>query len=140
MKTLQIENVMKLTSYLLGFILLFSGISKLVAFDYFTTNISSYNVIYNKNIIIHLSLVLISLEIVLGVMLCTKRYKLLSAGTIVILLSFFLSFSVYSLIIKDNPACGCFGNINMRITDINHFVLLITLMAASIFVFVKNRF
>lgn len=132
------EKIKFLLSYIIGAILLFSGIIKIFSFRHFLNVVNSYNII-PTNWVPHLSGILIFIEILLGTLLFTKKYREIGAFISTILISFFLIISIYSTVQGSNIECGCFGPLSGKVADVKHFALLIFLMTGSIFIFMKSE-
>lgn len=131
-------KITNLISYLVGAVLLFSGISKVFFFRHFLSNVDSYNILPG-GWILHLSGILIASEILLGILLFIRMYQGLSAGISTVLFSFFLTVSIYSVLQKIDIDCGCFGSMSSKVADIKHFVLLTLLLSGSTFVFIRKE-
>ncbi len=131
---LNIKNFVNMLTYLLGGMWIISGFSKFFSFSYFITVVSKLSILTDIKIIVILSSALISIEIIVGLLFFINRYRIFCTDLSIVLLSFFLALSLYSIFIGLNIKCGCFGRYSSQLTSFNHILLLIVLLFISIFI------
>lgn len=90
---------------------LFSGILKLFSIEKFVQNVLSFQIIYDKNIVLITVLFLIFIEISVGLSILFNYFPRIGLKISFTLLILFTLFIVYGMLTKQNWMCGCFGSI-----------------------------
>lgn len=96
--------------YIIAFILIFSGMSKVLDPDILTGTLQSLNILPDVLIII-LSVTLPVLEILIGIILLTKLHVRLILMITILLFAAFWIYSIFGILTGLNNECGCFGSI-----------------------------
>jgi uncharacterized membrane protein YphA (DoxX/SURF4 family) len=98
-----------LVRFFLGFIFIFSGIVKLLPIESFELKFVEIG-LSNWTIAPYLARLIIGVELFLGLMLIFNIKPHFTAISVILLLSFFIGYLIYDLIINGNESnCGCFG-------------------------------
>jgi len=110
-----------------------SAVLKILDFEYFKYTLTSYNIL-PSNIIAILSFLIITVELVLGIMILFNiSYECAVLGGIILMI-LFVMFDLWSIIYSKDWVCSCFGSIfNTKITYLTLFrniVFCITGIAA----------
>lgn len=102
--------IYNLVTYIISGILIFSGMSKIIAPEPLT-NILNILDILPEPVIILFSILLPIFEILLGILIIANVQKRITIAAAGLLFLAFLLFSVYGTISGLNSDCGCFGDI-----------------------------
>jgi len=121
---------------ILAGVFLISGLLKLLSFDTFVYSIKTYDILTHDTII-YFAITIISLEIFAGIMILLNIYSKIAAILVVILMTSFTIFVVWSVIADKGFICNCFGSLFS--TKINYVTIIrnTCLLVLAIYVY-KN--
>ena len=110
MKTKRINLTKSILRWLMGIVFIVSAILKLISVDHFDLYIYSFG-IFNFTWVSFLSRVLISFELLLGLLLITRLfYRKVWYLTLLTMIGFTL-FLIYTAIFRNDSNCHCFGTL-----------------------------
>lgn len=138
-----------ISSYIIASILLFSGISKCFYLQRFAEEVSQYSEFYVSSSFSPLSefiaIALCFIEIIVGVLLFTKKLLFIAASMSFLLMSFFLYLTginyLFPTVLGSIESCGCFGEL-IHFTAKGSFIKsgVLWLIALNIFISsIKNK-
>lgn len=130
---LTISFLKYLAYYIIAFILLVSGIIKIISPENFLNTLNTTLNFLSESIIILIAAALPVIEIALGLMLVLRTKVKETLAAAVILFSIFLLFSIYGTIAGFGVDCGCFGTViknefGILMIGRNFVLLLISLL------------
>ncbi len=133
----KMKKFITIISIFLGSILLLAGFSKLITFKDFINIVNSHDIIPD-NMIIYCSVFLILIEIAIGILLFSKKYREVSACASCFILSFFSALNINALLTDKDLDCGCFGFINIKLNDYRHVKFDLLLLFIFVLIFLKK--
>ncbi len=124
--------------YLISFVLLFSGISKIIDPQPLIETIKSLGMI-DQNLVLLLATALPLLEVALAVMLLLKLKIKITLRLVATLFGFFFLFSLYGFTIGLESDCGCFGNTIKSDFGIGMIIRNFSLLLISIYLTINSN-
>ncbi|MCH5214568.1 MAG: DoxX family membrane protein [Muribaculaceae bacterium] len=110
-------------AFIIGIILIISGLSKAASFDYFNAIINNYITLYPEII----ATIIIVSELTLGIMLIFGIYLKITSLITTGLILFFVIVFTFGLIFLGIHDCGCFGKVKF-------------LNSSPVFLYIRNAF
>ena len=144
-----LRSVTRVSWFLLGALFIFSGLIKLndpvgtaykleEYFEVFAIDFGSF-FLYFKDLARTLSIVLSSLEVILGVALLLRWYLRQTLWALLTLLVFFAFLTFYSAAFNKVTDCGCFGDF-IKLTPWTSFTKDLFLLLLWVIIFFNQRF
>ena len=128
----------KIGRYLLAIVLLTSGISKCLYLHSFSNEVSQYSELYVSSALVpfssQIAIAVCCVEILLGLLLLSARFTLLSIFTVSVLMLFFLYLTgvnyFFPTVLGRIESCGCFGEL-IHFSAIGSFIKTLVLCVIS---------
>jgi heme/copper-type cytochrome/quinol oxidase subunit 4 len=135
-----------LLTYLLTFILLFAGLSKIIDTTVLINNFTSVFSFLPETVAILIISLLPIIEIILGLLIILSLYneKVKNKRRIILLTTTalfgtFFCYSIYGFITGNTNDCGCFGNAVKSSLGWGMIIRNTLFLCMSVFVFIRNK-
>lgn len=127
-----LRNSLKLLiNIIIALVFLVSAISKLISIDSFEIYVYSFGIM-KLDYVFFLARLIISLELIIGILLIVGTYTRFAMGASLAMLSAFCVFVLFLILTRNSEHCHCFGDIEMsHTTSLFKNILLIALILVS---------
>ena len=105
--------MLRIIRWILGLVLLFAGLMKLISFDDFVLSLSQYRWLTNSMFLKSVAAGIVALEGTVGVLMLVGKWKKVTILIATILFAIFLLVSVLGVVSGTDVSCGCFGGVRL---------------------------
>lgn len=127
-----LNNSLKfIINIIIALVFLVGAISKLISIDSFEIYVYSFGIL-KLDYVFFLARLIISLELIIGILLIVGKYTRFAMVASIAMLSAFCTFIFFLILTRNSEHCHCFGDIEMsHTTSLFKNILLIALLLVS---------